>query len=171
MRKFSIVGNLVKYLYSRGYLSEYVDIDALTGVLNRNYLERGISHVLSQAERTGIDLVVVVIDLDGLKKENDLHGHKAGDELIQSMASLLVKQSRKSDLVIRMGGDEFLLVLWNSELEGARTMMERTQEIAGDNGLSFSFGLALVKKGESIEERIEMADKKMYEMKGDRKRR
>jgi len=81
------------------------------------------------------------------------------------LAKLFLKTVRDSDLVIRMGGDEFLLILWNSQLEGAEKMVGRVLEKAKEKELSFSYGLALVEKGKGITEKIEEADAKMYLMK------
>lgn len=165
-----LLSSLAKYLYSHGYLSGYVDVDALTGVFNRSYYEKEVPKMVAQAKRTNTDLVVVVVDLDGLKKENDRNGHDAGDKLINGLARLLVKQVRGSDVVIRIGGDEFLVVLWNSELSGAKKLMEKIFKTGRDKEISFSYGLALVKKGVNIKKRIVEADKNMYAMKRERKK-
>lgn len=160
-----IMSGLAGYLYRSGYLSEYVDVDTLTGLYNRNFFERWHHKIVSQAERAGVDLVVVSVDVNGLKKMNDSSGHAAGDKMIKSLARLFLKTVRDSDLVIRMGGDEFLLILWNSQLEGAEKMLGRVLEKAKEKELSFSYGLALAEKGKNIMGKIEEADAKMYLMK------
>ncbi len=160
-----IVSGLAGYLYRGGYLSEYVDVDTLTGLYNRNFFERWHPKIMSQAERAGVDLVVVSVDVNGLKKMNDSSGHAAGDRMIKSLARLFLKTVRDSDLVIRMGGDEFLLILWNSQPEGAEKMLGRVLEKAEKKELSFSYGLALAEKGKNIIGKVEEADAKMYLMK------
>ena len=160
-----VMSGIAGYLYRGGYLSEYVDVDTLTSLYNRNFFERWHHKIVSQAERAGVDLVVVSVDVNGLKKMNDSSGHAAGDKMIKSLAKLFLKTVRDSDLVIRMGGDEFLLILWNSQLEGAEKMVGRVLEKAKEKELSFSYGLALVEKGKGITEKIEEADAKMYLMK------
>lgn len=160
-----VMSSLAGYFYRGGYLSEYVDVDTLTGLYNRNFFERWHPKIVSQAERAGVDLVVVSIDVNGLKKTNDRSGHAAGDKMIKSLARLFLKTVRDSDLVIRMGGDEFLLILWNSQLEGAEKMLGRVLEKAEEKELSFSYGLALAEKGKNIMGKIEEADAKMYLMK------
>ena len=165
MKKNFILSSLAEYLYFHGYLSKYLDIDSLTGLYNRNFYEKEIPKMVAQAKRSDTDLLVVVVDVDGLKKMNDTYGHKAGDKLIKGLAKLLVKQVRESDMVVRMGGDEFVLILWNSELGGAKMMMERTLVKARVLGINFSFGLALVKKGMNLKKRMIEADEKMYSMK------
>lgn len=160
-----IMSGFAGYLYRGGYLSEYVDVDTLTGLYNRNFFERWHKKIVSQAERASVDLVVVSVDVNGLKKANDRSGHAAGDRMIKSLARLFLKTVRDSDLVIRMGGDEFLLILWNSKLEGAEGMLGRVLEKAEEKELSFSYGLALAEKGKNIIGKVEEADEKMYLMK------
>ena len=159
------MGHFVRFLYYRGYLSEFVDIDALTGVYNRNYFERLFSRTVFAAQRSEIDLVVVSVDVDDLKKQNDVYGHGAGDKLIKSVAKLFLRSVRKSDQVIRMGGDEFLLILWNCKMAGAEKLMDRIVKKASEKEISFSYGLALAEKGKHMKERIKEADEKMYTMK------
>ena len=84
--------------------------DPLTGLYNRRYLDEMIDHDFSLAQRTGA-LSFVMIDMDSFKSVNDSYGHQAGDTLLKALAVLLTEKTRKSDVVCRYGGEEFLIML------------------------------------------------------------
>jgi len=86
-------------------------LDPLTGLYNRRSGEQRLSEEVSRSQRHGLALTAVMLDLDGLKEVNDTLGHAAGDELIKYFARRVANAIRGSDLAVRMGGDEFLLVL------------------------------------------------------------
>ena len=156
---------LARSLYSQGYLGDVIDKDLLTGLYNRNFYEEWIDKVASQAKRSEVDLVLVSIDVDGLKKMNDSLGHAAGDRMIKNLAKIIVGSIRWSDMVIRMGGDEFLIVFWNGKMEGIKEKMEKIVEKAGKQEIAFSYGLAVAKKGKAVKKRQMEADAEMYLMK------
>ena len=156
---------LARSLYSQGYLGDVIDKDLLTGLYNRNFYEEWIDKVAAQAERSEVDLVLVSIDVDGLKKMNDSLGHAAGDRMIKNLAKIIVGSIRWSDMVIRMGGDEFLIVFWNGKMEGIKEKMEKIVEKAGKQEIAFSYGLAVAKKGKAVKKRQMEADAEMYLMK------
>lgn len=156
---------LARLLYKGGYLADMTDKDLLTGLYNRNFYEEWVEKVASQAERAGVNLVLASIDVNGLKKMNDKYGHTAGDKMIINLSRVLLSSVRGSDLIIRMGGDEFLIIFWNAELEGINKKMGMIMEKAAKQEISFSFGLALCEKGKAIKRRYEEADEKMYQMK------
>ena len=156
---------LARLLYSQGYLGDVIDKDLLTGLYNRNFYEEWIDKVAAQAERSEVDLVLVSIDVDGLKKMNDSLGHAAGDRMIKNLAKIIVGSIRWSDMVIRMGGDEFLIVFWNGKMEGIKEKMEKIVEKAGKQEIAFSYGLAVAKKGKAVKKRQMEADAEMYLMK------
>ncbi len=156
---------LARLLYNQGYLGDVIDKDLLTGLYNRNFYEEWIDKVASQAKRSEVDLVLVSIDVDGLKKMNDSLGHAAGDRMIKNLAKIIVGSIRWSDMVIRMGGDEFLIVFWNGKMEGIKEKMEKIVEKAGKQEIAFSYGLAVAKKGKAVKKRQMEADAEMYLMK------
>lgn len=162
--------SLGKFLYKRGYLSEIAETDALTGLLNRNFYERWIGVIMSQAERVGVGLAFVMIDVDFLKKTNDLEGHSVGDRMLKKLARNLTAHARKSDIVIRFGGDEFLFVLWNCNYKNAIKIMKKQLAGMEKKGISFSFGVSEWKKGKDVSGVIHDADQQMYGMKRKRKR-
>ncbi|CAG0933915.1 GGDEF domain-containing protein [Geobacter sp.] len=147
--------------------------DPLTGVYNRMYfteemerLERGRHYPVS----------IIVADLDGLKQVNDTQGHAAGDRLIQAAAQVLKDGVRADDVVARIGGDEFAVILSDTTAASAATVLERIRECEGevnchatDFVVSLSLGTATAELKGSVEEALRVADLRMYEDKFARK--
>jgi len=99
--------------------------DTLTGLPNRRYIEKEASRTLQLAKRYKRETSVVYLDIDNFKEINDTYGHEAGDFFLVEIASRLKSSLRKSDLVARMGGDEFVFILPETDSEGAITLVER----------------------------------------------
>ncbi len=93
--------------------------DPLTKLFNRRYLEETLMRECARAQRNKIPLCVLVLDIDHFKKVNDTYGHDAGDAVLVSFASLLISKVRKEDVVCRLGGEEFIIVLPSAPLEHA----------------------------------------------------
>lgn len=85
--------------------------DPLTGLANRHGLQPSLDHALAMARRTGRSLAVLFLDLDGFKDVNDVHGHEAGDRVLQELSRRIVARTRDMDTVARLGGDEFVVVM------------------------------------------------------------
>ena len=94
-------------------LEARVDIDPLTDVLNRRGFERELKRSLAYVKRYGTSAALIYVDLDGFKPVNDRHGHAAGDAVLKAVAAALLRHVRASDVVARIGGDEFAVLLWN----------------------------------------------------------
>jgi len=94
-------------------LAAFAQIDPLTDILNRRGLERELKRSLAHVKRYGVSAALVYLDLDGFKRINDRHGHAAGDAVLKAVAMVLDRHSRESDVVARVGGDEFVLLLWS----------------------------------------------------------
>lgn len=147
--------------------------DPLTGLHNRRHLEERLVGEISRARRNGTVLGVVLLDVDDFKKVNDQHGHGAGDEVLVSVASVLSKHSRASDIPCRLGGDEFLLVLTDSNLAGPALLAERLREevqeaTTGRLGqqITVSVGVsAFPDHGDTFEILLHAADQALYEAK------
>jgi diguanylate cyclase (GGDEF)-like protein len=99
--------------------------DPLTQLLNRRGLENALHITLAQATRQQSPTAAIMIDIDHFKEVNDNFGHEAGDQVIRKIAQTLQRMSRTGDVVARIGGEEFLLVLPGTELDGARRLAER----------------------------------------------
>ena len=148
-----LAGSLMKY-------SHMVYMDALTGVYNRRYFEDEIKNKTNTAG-------VAVIDMDYLKVYNDTYGHRAGDHALEMMVNVIRQNIRKTDSLIRYGGDEFLLILPEISKESFNEKLKKIQEKIHDTAiadcgnlrLSVSIGGVITRDGESIEEAVLRADR------------
>jgi diguanylate cyclase (GGDEF)-like protein len=103
--------------------------DPLTGVFNRGYLEAELAHAIrSRQQHPGMDFAVVLVDAVGLKNVNDTHGHAAGDRVIQATADALRGLCRATDVLVRYGGDEFVILCHGSDRQGAEGLVRRIEE-------------------------------------------
>jgi len=140
--------------------------DTLTGLANRRFLNITLQQAVNLAERYDKPLCVAMFDIDFFKKFNDLQGHAAGDKLLAKVAGVIARGGRASDLAARYGGEEFMLILPESDLNGARQAVESIrQNIADSLEATISAGVAMYKKGSSYEELIKAADMAMYKAK------
>jgi diguanylate cyclase (GGDEF)-like protein len=106
-------------------LKEQARVDGLTGLENRAALEASLAAAVASHERTGSPVSLLMIDLDGFKRINDSHGHGIGDELLRRVGACLRKGSRPYDVPCRYGGDEFVVLLGQTEGAAARKVAER----------------------------------------------
>ena len=147
--------------------------DNLTRLYNRGYFEAELKRL---AKGRTFPVSIIVADLDGLKKINDSLGHAAGDRLLKSAALILRKAFRREDVVARIGGDEFSILLAGADQDKAEEAVKRVRELAEAHNrklrkvhVSFSLGAATAHKGESLDTALALADKLMYADKGARK--
>ncbi|SFH83606.1 diguanylate cyclase (GGDEF) domain-containing protein [Tindallia magadiensis] len=150
---------------------QYSITDPLTNLFNRRYLHHFLTRLMEDIRFPDITYSLLLMDLDHFKKINDLHGHPEGDRVLKEFAAVLTKASRKNDVVIRFGGDEFLLLLMDTDDTGISIVEERIQELFQpvcdrypDIPLSVSFGRATCSSG-SVDEVIKMADDILYQSK------
>jgi diguanylate cyclase (GGDEF)-like protein len=142
-------------------------LDPLTGLYNRRCGEQRLAEEILRSQRYGHPLTVIALDLNGLKYINDTFGHAAGDELIKCFAGRINKAIRGSDLAVRQGGDEFLLLLPECKPEEVRHVLGRLSGIRLDLGgqtilVAFSAGWTNYIPGESPEELLQRADEALY---------
>jgi diguanylate cyclase (GGDEF)-like protein len=159
-----------------GELEQIADTDTLTPLANRRRFLRELERVVSQANRHGTPAAVLYIDLDSLKLINDRYGHLAGDAALIHVARLLQGLIRTTDVVARIGGDEFGLILDHLDHNSAIETAERLGRcIAGsplDAGgaavtLKVSIGVATILAGDTVEDVIQRADRNMYRAKSE----
>ena len=154
-------------------LSEQALRDPLTGLHNRRYLFEMAPGLLELARRQAKPLCVVLIDLDHFKLLNDTYGHAAGDAVLQRFSTLLTEMLRRSDVVVRHGGEEFVAVMPDIDGDGAQAMLHRLldafhgqQVELGRRRLprgSFSAGVALFPRhGHTLEQLLSRADRGLY---------
>jgi len=124
-------------------MKELAARDKLTGLYNRRLFEEQFDAAVARSQRNGEQLSLLVVDLDGLKRINDLGGHPAGDEALRALADSLVESSRAGDIACRLGGDEFAVILHGATPDDAIKVAERAQEAFILRGpYSFSGGVA-----------------------------
>ena len=139
---------------------EYSATDELTGARRRGVGLEDLQREIDRARRTDESLVVAYVDVDGLKAVNDEHGHHAGDKLLQDVAEGLRRGMRSYDLLVRLGGDEFLCVLPGVTPGEARRRFEHLAADlpAGPTVRSVSIGLAELRDGERPQQLVDRAD-------------
>lgn len=150
------------------------DHDPLTGLYNRRYFERELSAQLSRAERRGTDLSLAVLDLDRFKNVNDTYGHAVGDDVLAYLGKLLLEDGRHYDIAARLGGEEFAILLPDTPILQAKSIVERflvefRRKVFRGNSkgaftVTFSAGIASRwgKMEISPAELLEDADRTMY---------
>ena len=142
-------------------------LDQLTGLYNRRSGEQRLAEEISRAVRHDRPLTVLLVDLDGLKQINDRLGHAAGDLVLKSFSARLQKAIRGSDLAVRLGGDEFMVLLPECRVDEVKHVLTRLQGLEvqyGDASIPcrFSRGWTDYKPGETSEEVLKRADEALY---------
>lgn len=152
----------------------YMERDSLTGLLNHTNLKNQIEQELQRARRIGLSMVFAMIDMDHFKSVNDTYGHLTGDRVIKSLARLLQERLRRSDTIGRYGGEEFGVILFNTDASWAETIMNEIRESFGrlrqsDGNAEFtvtlSCGIAEFPQFGSASELNEAADAALYRAK------
>ncbi|MFH1019438.1 MAG: GGDEF domain-containing protein [Pseudomonadota bacterium] len=158
-----------------GNLQEMATRDALTGLANRRFLENNINHLIASLKRRKSQLGILMCDLDFFKKVNDEYGHDVGDQVLKSLAVILQNTVRSSDIIIRYGGEEFLILLTDCEENMVGDIAEKIRHAVEkqifplDNGSlrkTISVGTSLFPKDtEAFWESIKFADIALYRAK------
>lgn len=145
--------------------------DSLTGLLNHTSSKQALQQAINQAQRINSCLAVIMLDIDYFKKVNDTYGHPVGDQIIRSLAWLLKQRLRKTDIVGRYGGEEFLVVLQNVNMQQALVIMDKIRQDFNEIrhpfqdsyfNISFSGGIAsypMIDDGEAL---VKAADTALY---------
>ena len=151
--------------------------DALTGLYNRHYLNTHLGNVVKQALKNGKHLALMIMDMDHFKSVNDTYGHDVGDMVLKQLATLIIQQSRSSELAARFGGEEFVVMMPETDPVSALAAANRMREtieaasfIIDDAGTvlkkTVSIGVAsLHPDGDSAESLLKRADEALYEAK------
>ena len=145
--------------------------DGLTGLLNHSTTKERLAQEIERARRQNAPLVFAMLDLDHFKQVNDTYGHAAGDRVLKSLAHMLRQRLRSSDTIGRFGGEEFAVLLPNTDEQGAAQILQelcagfaRIRHQAGDKEflVTFSCGIATFPEYDNVEALIEAADTAMY---------
>ncbi len=158
-------------------LQSLSDTDPLTGLFNRRYLDKIIHKEAQDTERYSTFFSIILLDIDNFKRINDTFGHPKGDVVLKQVTKILLDNSRKNDSIGRWGGEEFLLVCPQTNLENAQVLAQKlchllesaTFEI--DRQVTGSFGVTEYKKGSSYTDCFKKVDEALYKAKEQGKNR
>lgn len=153
-------------------LEQDVVHDSLTSAFNRRFMENKLAEEIERAVRYRIDLSVIMMDLDHFKRVNDKYGHQTGDLVLRSTAMLMMKTLRTNDVLVRYGGEEFVIIAPETSLLAAKTLSERIRRniaktkigLADGEQLSVtvSLGVATLEHGDTPETLVAKADQAVY---------
>lgn len=151
-------------------LRELAMVDALTGLYNRRFAEQRLAAEVARSGRKGHPLTIVLMDLNDFKNINDTHGHPAGDLVLQEFAAALNRAIRGGDLAVRMGGDEFLLILPECNHAQLQLVLDRIGpvEVLWEGRkflIRYSLGWKEYAPGDQPETMLSAADQALYENK------
>jgi diguanylate cyclase len=135
--------------------------DELTGLVNRRVLQEELEREVEGAPRTGRPLSVLMLDLDNFKQINDAQGHRAGDRLLKATAAAWTETLRSGGLIARFGGDEFAVVLPDTDLDAAIAVGERLRAVVPAPG-TCSIGVATLSPGQTAAQLLNAADDRLY---------
>jgi len=145
--------------------------DGLTDVFNRGYLELALERAVKEARRSGGEVSVLFVDVDGMKDVNDTYGHRAGDALLVDLGRLLSGSCRETDIVARYGGDEFVVLMPGTGAAGAAEVERKVAQAIADHAsdaaeprLSASLG-TYTATAEGVPTLLQEADRRMYAVK------
>lgn len=155
-------------------LERLADMDTLTPLPNRRAFLRDLERSIARVERYGVSAALMFVDVDDLKALNDAHGHAAGDGALKHIAAVLRRGVRAGDLVARIGGDEFALLVEPVDEAAARAKAATLLAAAAESAFEWtgaavpvgiSIGLAMIEPGDTIDSLLARADARMYETK------
>ena len=160
-------------LIAEDRLRKQATLDPLTGLNNRRHFETLATHVLARSQRDGTPVALLLCDVDHFKRVNDTHGHEAGDEVLRRLARTLESRLRGSDVVARLGGEEFVALLPDTDLNGAQSiaqalvtaMAEQQDPVVGT--ITVSAGVATMRGAEDNgAAMLRRGDAALYDAKG-----
>jgi diguanylate cyclase (GGDEF)-like protein len=157
-------------LKEKSNLLEYqASHDKLTGLFNRNRFDELYSKEIKRAKRYGNNLSIILFDIDDFKNVNDTYGHQIGDEVLIEIAKILLDNVREPDICVRWGGEEFLILLPQTPLEGAKAVAEKIRTTISNKPLTTknlqitaSFGVSQMGENDDESSLISKTDKSLY---------
>jgi diguanylate cyclase (GGDEF)-like protein len=145
--------------------------DPLTGLLNRRAMYRNLEQELERSDRYKKVFSIIIFDVDNFKAVNDSYGHFGGDHVLRGISDLMRRAIRQTDSISRWGGEEFLIILPETDLASAQVFAERVLNLMRKaqfgrvKGVTASFGVAAFAPGLMLEEMLHLADHAMYKAK------
>jgi diguanylate cyclase (GGDEF)-like protein len=151
--------------------------DQLTGLYNRRSFDSFFEKELARSNRYDSHLSVILVDIDHFKNVNDTYGHPVGDEVLKELAQILQNSIRSSDFACRWGGEEFVILMPETNLEAAKEKAESVRQVVADflfskvGHLTVSFGVSYPDKGEFAKDFFERVDRALYKAKDEGRNR
>ena len=145
--------------------------DNLTGLNNRSILQKSLEKAIHQSDRTNTNMTLLMLDIDRFKKINDEYGHDTGDFVLKSLGEFLNKNFRGSDMVFRIGGEEFLVLMYNTDENSGLNVAEKLRReierlpLIPERTVTVSIGVSHLKAGRSWEEWMKLSDENLYRAK------
>jgi len=158
-------------------LKRMASIDSLTKLYNRRFFIDASKNILEIAKREKEDISLIMLDIDKFKNVNDSYGHQVGDKVIISLANKMMQHQRKSDIVCRYGGEEFVILLPNTAIQEAKKLAEKLRKIieadnitiSSNQKINFTVSLGIsqidIRNEMNIEKALKRADDALYEAK------
>ncbi|EHM09283.1 diguanylate cyclase (GGDEF) domain-containing protein [Thermanaerovibrio velox DSM 12556] len=150
--------------------------DPLTGLWNRKYLDARLEEELTRSARSGLPVCVAMVDLNNFKGVNDTYGHETGDMVLREVARVIRESVRSSDVVVRYGGDEFVVFSPGASQAEMMGLLDRVSRALSGmilcscvSGLSFDFGVVCLEAGECLMSAVARADAEMYNLRRSRR--
>ena len=168
------VKNILKMQEMKKELERLAYTDPLTSAFNRRYFLSAAKKEILRSSRYGHSLTLLMVDIDHFKSVNDTYGHDIGDEALKITVTTILKALRSEDILGRFGGEEFIILLPETNAVGAELVAQRIRQVVseiiintGQKAVSFtvSVGVAEIKKNETIEEMQKRADEALYKAK------
>jgi diguanylate cyclase (GGDEF)-like protein len=168
---YPVIDAVRHILKSKRSIERLAMTDDLTGLSNRRALLAAAEQAIADADRAALPPALLIVDLDYFKRVNDVYGHRAGDHALQAAAQALVRSVRDIDLVGRLGGEEFVVLLAAADAETARRAAEsaraaiaatRVTTPSGEIALTASIGYTPLAAGDSVSAALQRADEALY---------
>jgi len=181
-------GDLEKKVIERTYqleraknkLEDQANRDPMTNLHNRRYFDKVVNEIFPILQRGKTSMFLAVIDIDDFKKINDTYGHVAGDMVIKKLADIFIKTLRKSDIIIRFGGEEFIVILTNTNFDNCKNIIEKLRvdvensSVSIENIIEINFTISvgvrqIHSEDDDINIALNYADTALYQAKSDGK--
>ncbi|HEX5709962.1 MAG TPA: GGDEF domain-containing protein, partial [Sulfuricurvum sp.] len=167
----AVFHDITQFKNTEKKLTKEAETDSLTGLMNRHRLNKELEMALSLVQNQKKRISFIIIDIDNFKRINDTYGHIVGDYALVTLSKICKDKMRATDIVARWGGEEFMIVLYNTDTEQAFKIIDALRETIAKSPfdhfdhLTCSFGLTQMREEDSIETLTKRADGALYHAK------